>query len=114
MIHTVPAKERHFHGCPWSPNTSLDYRLSEGEPVMHYIVSFKIQGNVPSEQRMGQILTKLGYHDFEAINQATWKFYSTQDIQAFTKELVKAIGHGIAYTGGQITGAATEEAQHGL
>lgn len=78
---------------------------------MNYIVSFKIEGNVPSEQRMGQILTKLGYNDFEAVNQATWKFLSTKDINTFTKELVKDIGQGIPYAGGEIKGAATEEAE---
>ena len=76
---------------------------------MNYIVSFKIEGNVPSEQRTGQILTKLGYSDFEAINQASWKFYSTKDITTFTKELIKNIGHGIPYAGGEIKGAVTEE-----
>lgn len=78
---------------------------------MNYIVSFKIEGNAPSEQRMGQILTKLGYNDFETINQVTWKFYSTKDINAFTKELVKDIGHGIPYAGGEIKGAVIEEAE---
>jgi hypothetical protein len=76
---------------------------------MNYIVSFKIDGNVPSEQRMGQILTKLGYDDFEAINLATWRLYSSKDIQSFTHELLKGIGEGILYAGGKITSAVTEE-----
>jgi hypothetical protein len=78
---------------------------------MNCIVNFKIQGNVPSEQRMGQILTKLGYNDFEAVNEASWKFYSTKDISTFTKDLVKDIGHGIPYNGGEIKGAVTEEVE---
>jgi hypothetical protein len=77
---------------------------------MNYIVTFQIEGNVPSEQRMGQILAKLGYYDFEAINQATWKFSSPEDITAFIKKLVKDIGGGISYAGGKIIGAEAEEA----
>jgi len=75
---------------------------------MNYIVCFEIEGNAPSEQRMGQILTKLGYYDFEAINKATWKFNSSQDITTFTKGLLKDIGSGIVYAGGKITGAVAQ------